>query len=358
MKFKMTIESMQNALNAVKDTIGNEKTQSDGLRLIAEKSRVRLTTNDGSYATDTWVDAEVDATGEILLPAKLFVQYFAKLDGREVSFTKKNSTTLEVKTKRGRQEFMALAYDFEEVLHSLVEKSRTDISGKTLKQMIQSVSFAVSKEDNYGVERTGIHIFSNGKVTQFSATNGTLIGTIRKKLNMDKLDVIVATKTLNRLSRILRDDEKATIISYNESVSAVELNGTIYTFPQYEGVFPDVSKVIKDIEPDTFINVDKQGLINLLERAELLCGSTGSLTADGSVLSIKGSSEYATFNEFMFASVEGPKVEVRVLIKSLLDMVKHMQDDSIELGIKEGKPILCSPGSRLNQRGALAIMGN
>ena len=357
MKFKVSIPSFKEGLNEIKDTIGSDKSQREGLRLFADaKGRVRLTTNDGSYATDTWISADVEVEGEFILTAKLFHQYFNRLDGKDAEITLVEPTKLQVKTKRGKQIFHALEDTHFEMIVEAKPESETDISGKIFKQMINAVAFASSDNSKERPVLEGIHLLSNGKMTQLSTTDGHSIASIKKKVILPKLDLVLGKKTLMKLARSVRDDEKVTFLNYTQGISGVRVNETTYTFPQYQGKFPDSSRVINSINPKTFATVDKLELIALLERASLLCENTAFMKIDGAKLTIKGSNAYGQFNEFMFAGVQGEPIEVRFAVDALTKMVKNIQHDNVEIGLEKGKPIVCSPDSKLNQVCVLAAM--
>lgn len=361
MKFKISIDEFKNALNEVKDTIGSEKLSREGLRLLADaKGRVRLTTNDGSYATDTWVDADVETGGETIIVAKIFYQYFSKLEGKEVEISMPDGDRIMVKTKRGKQIFMSLADEKFGGVTELEPTDVIDVSGRTFKQLVNGVSFATDSKSKTQAQLEGIHLISNGKITEFVATNHLTIASVKKKLAMPKLSIIIGAKSLTRIARTVRDDEKLSLLVYERGVSAIQYNDTIHFSPLFEGSFPDVSRVLKPLSEEspnrTFATVDRYEFIALLERASYLSEATAYMKIDGMKLSIKGNNPYGNFDEFMFASTEGVGKEAKFHVKALTDIARNIQDDTIEIGIEEGKPITLRPDSKLKQVCLLASM--
>ncbi len=357
MKFKVDVEEFKQGLNEIKDTIGSEKILREGLRLFADaKGRVRLTTNDGSYATDTWVDADVEKAGEIILAAKIFYQYFSKLQVKTASIYSPDKSKLIVKTSRGQQTFLALADERFEPIAEIKPTYNVDISGRVFKQMVNGVSFAT---DSKGVKGEpileGIHIMSNnGKVTQFVSTDRSTVASIKKKLSLPKkTNMIVGAKSFTRIARIVRDDEKISMLLYPRGIVGIKHKETVHFSPLFEGTFPDISRVLKNAEKDdsnrSYATVDRQDLLSVLDRASLLCDSTAFIKLDTDRLTIKGNSSYAEFNEFIKTTVENGPVEVRFSVRGLIDIVKNIQNDNITIGIEKGKSILCIPDSTVHQ---------
>lgn len=356
MKFKVKIDEFQNALNKVKDTSGSEKTGNEGLRIFADaKGRVRLTTNDGSYATDTWVDAEVQKPGEIILMTKLFVQYFSRLDVAEAKFELNPSSNLVVQTKQGKQTFNRLDSNKFTMIIEDEPDSETDISGKTFKQMVNGVAFATGESKERPVLE-GIHMISNGKISEFITTDGSTIASIKKKLALPRGAVTMGKKTLSTIARSIRDDEKVTYLRFGKGACGVRHDETTHIFPTFAGTFPNVRIAIKNVNPKTFAIVDRLELISLLERAVPLCQTFGFMKIEGSKVTIKGENSFGSFNEFLFAGTEGRPAEIRFSLKDLIKIAKNIQDDSIEIGIEKGKPITLRPDSNLKQVCLLASM--
>lgn len=358
MKFKVNIEDFKQGLNEIKDTIGSEKMLKEGLRLFADdaKGRVRLTTNDGSYATDTWVNADVQQSGEIILVAKIFYQYFSKIEDATANMSSPDGKRLVVRTKRGQQTFMALADERFEPICEIEPTHDVDISGRIFKQMVNGVSFATDLKGSRGeTVLEGIHIISNnGKVTQFVSTDRSTVASIKKKLSLPKkTSMIVGAKAFTRIARAVRDDEKISMLLYPKGVVGIKHKETTHFSPLYEGVFPDVDRVLKNAEQDdssrSYATVDKHDLLSVLERASLLCDTTAFIKLDTDRLTIKGSSSHAEFNEFIKTNVENDPVEVRFSVRGLINIVKNIQNDRVTIGVEKGKSILCIPDSTVHQ---------
>lgn len=356
MKFKVKVDEFQKALNEVKDTTGSEKTGNEGLRIFADaKGRVRLTTNDGSYATDTWVKADVKVAGEIILMTKLFVQYFQRLDVAEANFELNTNLNLVVTTKRGKQTFNRLDADKFTMIIEEEPDSETDISGKTFKQMINGVAFATGESKERPVLE-GIHLISNGKISEFITTDGSTIASIKKKISLPKGTVTMGKKTLTSIARSIRDDEKVTYLQFSKAMCGVRHNDTTHVFPTFVGTFPNVKIAIDKANPQSFAVVDRLELISLLERAVPLCQTFAFMKIEGSKVTIKGDNSFGSFNEFMFAGTEGEPAEIRFPLKDLINIAKNIQDDNVEIGIEKGKPITLRPDSKVKQVCLLASM--
>jgi DNA polymerase-3 subunit beta len=366
MKFTMELIHLNHALAIVKDTIGNDTHGHKGIRIHASKknNRIKLTTTDGHNSTEMWVDAvNVEKAGTVVVEADRFIRYLQKLDVKEVTVTDK-SGKIEVKSKRGKPTFLLYdAQGFPE-LPKLDKTASIFLPGKLYRELVNGVAFSTRSEDKKGgLDRLmGVHITSNGSHLQMFASNGLMIAATKKKMKTPVVDAILFKKSLVNSARIAKDDEQVTIQSCNDQVFLVKVRDTTYYIPTIAGTFPDFASVMpKKDSFDAEFTIDKEEILGSLERSTIVLASKeavrGTIHLETKGVTLSGETQEGIFSETLHTKVEGKASDVKVDVKSLIDIIKNINADRIHFGVTNGRPLSVRPAERSDHTCLLSIVG-
>lgn len=346
MELEVGVAELKSALNIVKDTIGNDTQGHEGLRLFAnKKGRVKLMTNDGNYATETWIDSVMTKSGKVVVKAKLFTQYISKLDVDTVLLSLNAKGNLIAKSKRGQQTFNAFDdSSFQTLPKADVDETLT-MSGRMYKQLVGGVAFAAHEDKNRPILE-GINLISDGKSIRLSTTNGVVVATYKKKIAAPVMEATIGKKALVNAMKLVKDDQKITIQSCNNTRFILKVADTSFHLPTYAGKYPNVTEILhKDAFPLEF-TVEKTELTHMLDRATLMLDSKGILQFEKGKVTLTGETENGNFNEYIMANLQGKATDVRVDIKRLADIVKNIDADVISIGVRDQKPLTIKPDSK------------
>lgn len=346
MQLELGVPELKSALAIVRDTIGNDTQGHEGLRLfVNKKGRVKLTTNDGNYATETWIDSNMKKPGKVVVKAKLFTQYISKLDVDIVTLSLNNKGNLIAKSKRGQQTFNSFdESSFQTLPKSDVNESMT-MSGRVYKQLVGGVAFAASDDKNRPLLE-GVNLISDGKSIRLSTTNGDTVATYKKKMTAPLMNATIGKKALVNAMKLVKDDQKITIQSCNDTRFIIKVADTSFHLPTYAGKYPDVTAIIHtDAFPLEF-TVEKTEFTHMLDRASLMLDSKGILQFEKGKVILTGETENGNFNEYIMANLQGKATDVRIDIKSLADIVKNIDAEVIAVGVRDQKPLTIKPDSK------------
>lgn len=358
MKFDVAINDLNHALSIVKDTIGTDTVGHLGIRVYASKksNKIKLTTTDGHYFTETWIPASVKETGKCVIHANKFVKYVNKLDAEKATFSLKPNGAIHMKSKRGQQTFNS----FDESMFNTPPKLTTEfsfhIAGHVYKQLINSVAFATdnSKEPTRPI-LAGIHLSSDGKVLELTSTNGLTVAHHRKKLKSKPLDVVLGKKSLVNSAKLVGDDEKVTVQACGHNKFVIKVADTTYYLPSLAGNFPDVKSILPGREFALEFMADKDELLGVLDRASLMLDGKGILQFEKGKVTIAGQNQETEFAEYITTNLQGEASDVRVDMKKLAEIIKHIDADLIQVGIREKQPITLRPEGRISHTCILAV---
>lgn len=366
MKFTMELIHLNHGLAIVKDTLGNETHGHKGIRIHASKknNRIKLTTTDGHNSTEMWVNAvDVEKTGTVVVEADRFIKYLQKLDVNEVVITDKGGK-IEVKSKRGKPTFVL--YDAEKFpdLPKLDKTASIFLPGKMYKELVNGVAFSTRAEDKKGgLDRLmGVHVTSNGSHLQMFASNGLMIAQAKKKMKTPVVDAILFKKSLVNSARIAKDDEQVTIQSCNDTIFLVKVRDTTYYIPTIAGSFPDFASVMpKKNSFEAEFTLDREEILGSLERSTIVLASKeavrGTIHLETKSVTLSGETQEGVFSETLATKVEGNAADVKIDIRSLIDIIKNINADRIHFGVTSGRPLSVRPAERNDHICLLSIVG-
>lgn len=358
MKFDVAISDLKHALSVVKDTIGTDVVGHEGVRIYASKksNKIKLTTTDGHYYTEIWVPASVKETGKCIIKAKKFIAYVNKLDADKATFSIKANGAIQMKSKRGQQSFQSFDESGFNTPPKLTSEFSFNIAGHVYKQLINSVAFATddSKQPTRPI-LAGIHLTSDGTMIELTSTNGVSVAHHRRKLKSKPLDVVLGKKSLVNSARLVKDDEKVTIQVSKNNKFVVKIGEVTYYLPSLAGAFPDVKSILPGREFELEFAADKDELLGILDRASIMLDGKGILQFEKGKVTVTGKNEEHDFSEYITTKLQGESADVRVDVKRMAEIIKHIDADLIQIGIRDKQPITLRPEGKISHTCLLAV---
>lgn len=355
MKFEVILADFRAALSIVKDTIGTDVFGHEGLRLLVNnKGRVKITTNDGHYATETWFDATVKKPGKVVVKAKRLIQYVSKLDVEKVTLSLQKNGNLVVESKRGKQTFNS----FDESM--FISPPKADVqdtltmSGRFYKQLVGGVAFAASDDKNRPILE-GINLASDGSALTLTTTNGQIVANYTKKMKAPIMDLTIGKKSLVNAMRIVKDSEKITMQSCNGTRFIVKVGSTSFHLPTIAGAYPDLQSIMPSSDFPLEFTVEKEEFSRMLDRASTMLDSKGILQFEKGKVILTGEVEEGEFNEYIMANLQGTASDVKIDIKRLVDIVKNIDAENISIGVRDAKPLTIRPDSKAKHTCLLTV---
>lgn len=289
MKVVCTQESLLHGIQIVQKGISNRIGLPIYNGILFEASNdniVHLFATDLEIGIDCYIPAQVIETGSTVIPNKIISELIRKFpEGKiEIECAENNITTI----KENNSNYKILGFSAEEFSNFPEIKMRTKIklTQKIFKEAIQQVIFAASKDEN----RT----FLNGALLKIIGNKMEIVTTDSHRLSLknipvlnieksstDELEVIIPSRALLELSKLLLDDEDVFIeIKISEKQIMFILfpdsqKNCIRIFSRLiEGQFPNYHQIIPDsfkteIKIDTNDFRDKMERISLFVREDL-----------------------------------------------------------------------------------------
>jgi len=315
--------------------------------LTAEQSRLKLVATNLEMAATCWAGAKIEEDGAITIPARLLIDFVNSLPNELIEITlPSNSHSVEIKSGRFQAHINGIdAQDFPPV-PSVSGGVIANIASKALSDGIAQVVFATATEESRPV-LTGINAEFEGEHLKLVAADGFRLAVHETALNSavdEKTMVIIPTRTLSELNRLLGDQEEPVEITINQQKSQAlfrlknaELVSQLIqgSFPDYSQVIPqsyttravvDVNEFLRIIKMSSIFARDASGIVRLLV-------TPGSELTPGKLTVSAQAEEIGDNVSEMDALVDGEEAKIAFNARYLSDVlsVLHQAQVAIEI---------------------------
>jgi len=272
MKFTVSRDNLLDGLQKVQNVVSTRTTLPilSNVLLQAREGSLQLTTTDLDVSVRGGTPAQVERIGATTLPARRLFSIIRELPAAEVQVEvdSKNIATL----RSGSSLFK---------IHGLPEEEFPQLPGfqnpkvftipqSQLRDGLRKTSYAISTDETRYVLNGVLFSFRENKLT-LVATDGRRLALVDIELEFPRtqeIDVIVPTKAVVELQRILGEDGEARL-SVGENQIAFDLNGTLIVSKLVEGNYPNYRQVIP-AEAKERILLEREAFLNAVHRVSLL----------------------------------------------------------------------------------------
>ena len=353
MKFKINKEHFITGLRQVINVVGTN-TQFPELKNVlikAEKGIVALTTTNLDLAIRCAIKAEVEAEGEITLPAKTLAKIVMAVPQQEITVESTDGVLANIRSGRSSFKLNGLKAEGFPPLPSFVDQHNYEFNPQELLGMLRSVSYAQSTDENRYVLNSVYFNFSENKLS-LVATDGKRLALISRELKLDPEEegsIILPAKTVAELEKLLTQG-KALKISFNNRQVAFDiavdedsesngLTGSIYLVSKIlEGNYPNYKQVIPK-EAEQRIKIERELMLEAVQRISLMASDKQKLVRlkmSKNLLEISCQSvDVGEANEPIEIEYDGPEVRIGFNPDFLQSPLRNLTKDEVYFEFKD-----------------------
>lgn len=157
----------------------------------------------------------------------------------------------------------------------------------------------------------------------------------RKKIiqKSENFKIIVNSRTLNEIVRILEKDDDVVTIIVQKNVLMCEVDGTVLISRLLEGEYIDYKNIIKD-DYLSLVKVNKNQLLTAIDRASVLTTDVKKIVKfdiKENYMTVSSSSEVGKMNENVLINLEGKDLTIAFNSKFITDCIKVIDDEFVNL---------------------------
>tara|TARA_S200000501_G_scaffold71063_1_gene63067 strand:+ start:1242 stop:2354 length:1113 start_codon:yes stop_codon:yes gene_type:complete len=335
MKFSTSKTELQQALQKLSKATPTRSTLPIlGCVLIdAGDEKTILKATDLEISIQVEIPTSLEKTGSAAIPLKTLLEVTNELPEVRVTIEVDDKNKATITTDLGEYDLMAKQP--EEFPKTPEQKSPAviKIPGKTLKQIINSTSFAISR-DELKPALTGVLLQISSESTTAVSTDGHRLvkqtrGDFRSADSIN--DFIVPKKFLGYLSSHLGDIDVELLLAEDHLAARVGADLVITriideTFPNYESVIPK--------ENNKKLVVDKKVLLGAIKRVSIFSNKSThqvalSLSSEECKITTEDPEKSSKANEKISAQYEGDPIVIGYNAEYLKDVVSHVPGDEV-----------------------------
>lgn len=304
-----------------------------GILFEVEKDCLSITATDLDLGIKTSIECQVIEEGSIVVNSRLISDFVRKLPSKatiELSTDKFNK--MEIKCMKS--EFVILCNSADEYPDSTFynEGESIKINALSLKKLIKYTTFAAA-QDNMKPVLTGCLMEINNNMCTFAAIDGYRLS-VRKEFiyYQGNLNVIIPSKSLHEVFRIIENEEKDIEIVISNSHISFIIDETIIISNLLEGEFIKYKDIIKEGYKSK-IKIKTSFFRESIERVSLLAREDKNnliiLSVDNNNLKIESTSEYGNAEENIEVEKEGENIKIGFNSKYILDLLRIVEDEEL-----------------------------
>jgi len=293
--------------------------------------------------------AEVEASGAITLPARLFGEIVARLsaDSPITLHCAEGGEQVELTSISGAYQMRGMpAEDFPDL--PLVQTGQPiRLEAEALVKGLRATLFASSSDEAKQL-LTGVHLRLSGHGLECAATDGHRLAVLRLSHgaqvgepdtdDQEPFAVTVPARSLRELERLLSGRPSVDPLSlFCDRGQVVFLwSDQVLTSRSLDGTYPNYSQLI----PESFsrsISVDRRALVAALERVAVLADQHNNVVkltteAGSGQLQVQADAQdVGRGSEALAAEVQGDPIQIAFNVRYLLDGLKVMASDQVVL---------------------------
>lgn len=272
MKFTVEKSTFLEALLCVQNVVPARSTLQilSNAMFKAEDGMLTISTTSLDVSIRCSISAKIDEEGETTLPIKRLVGIVRELSEGAVDISVDSNDTATLQSGAAFFRIVGLSVqDFPEIAKADSSVCFT-LPASVFREMLRKTSYAVSEDESRHVLTGLLLSFKDGKLT-IVATDGRRLAMVEQEVEFPpeiETDMILPSKTVNELTRLLKDDGDLKI--YNQAGQAIfQYGNTMLVSKLIDGTFPNYRQVI----PSTFderIEVAREDLLYAIRRVSVI----------------------------------------------------------------------------------------
>lgn len=306
------------------------------LIIEVKNDTIKLIANDMELGIETFVTGNIVETGTIAINAKLFSEIIRKLPDSSVTIETDDNYLATITCEKSRFTLSGRSGEEFPYLPKITKENPVVLSQFSLKEIIRQTVFSISDSESNKI-MTGELFEITGDELKVVSLDGHRISIrkIRLENSYEDIKVIVPGKTLNEVSKILSGEISEEVhLFFTDKHILFEFNDTLVLSRLIEGEYYKINQMLSS-DYETKVTVNKKELLSSIDRATLLIRETEKkpiiVNIENGNMKLNVSSSIGSMNEDIEISKEGKDILIGFNPKFLIDALKVIDDEEIDM---------------------------
>jgi DNA polymerase-3 subunit beta len=314
--------------------------------LEARDKKLEFVATDLDMGIRCSVQAEIVEKGSITINAKKLADIVRELPEASVDLEIDDSHKMILICQKSSFKIHGLPKDDFPILPDVKKDKVFKIKGSLVQEMIRKTIFAVSTDETRYV-LNGVFFQVEGGKVRMVATDGHRLAFIQKKSEGktdEKASVIIPTKTLNELSKVISDlgkgkeeDLMVEVVATDNQVKFV-VEGVEIVSRLIEGQFPNYEQVIPK-ESDKKVEASTADLASATRRVAILTSEKSNSiryqVKSGTLTISSKTQDMGEAKEEMDVIYKGEEIAIAYNAKYVLDVLKNVGTEKVSIELTQ-----------------------
>lgn len=338
-----------------------------------EDNKVHLFATDLEIGIDCYIPAQVVETGSTVIPSRIISELIKKFPEGKIEIECKDNNITTVRENNSNYKILGFSAEEFSNFPEIKMRAKIKLNQKLLKEAIQQVIFAASRDENRTFLNGALFKIIDNKIEVVTTDSHRLSLKNIKPIKIESLltegvEVIIPYRALSELSRLLLDNKEVFIevrIGEKQILFILFPDGQKNSIRIYsrliEGQFPDYHQIIPDsfkteIKVNTKDFMDKMERISLFVREDLntvkmeAINKTGDQKEERCEIILKAESpSTGEASEKIFCLKKGEDITITFNTNYILDVLKIIKKENTIIKLNDPlNPVIITPDEDKN----------
>lgn len=339
MIIKVNRNALVDGLKKIAKGIGTGNVQDvfKGIKLgVKDNENLVLSANNGVFAIESLVAAEVAEKGELILTSD-FVELARKLPvGELITIKTKENNKVEISCGKAKLVTSYLDSKLFPEFPVIEDAKVISFNGDTFREIVQKVSVSLG-DDNVRPVLGGVLFKAESGNVEIVTSDGFRLTLIKKIIDVDNFELVIAGVGLFEAARVLNGEDIE--MAFSDKYCIISSSGTrVFARLLDSKQFPVKYADLIQTSFATTISANTDELVQALERVKASVKAESLslvkfIIKDGSLL-LEGNSKStcSLFEEMLDVTQTGNDLEIGFNVNFLLDGLKTISDKEVAIG--------------------------
>ena len=285
MSINLSKEDFLPALNSLQSITGKKGTMAilANILIQTQENFIELIATDLEVGIKKNVAAEIINPGSITLPAKILYEIVRESGSESIKIEEKDKNWAKIKTGTSMYNLAGTSSEEYPNFPEYDEESLISLPCEIIKELIDKTIFSAAQERESNYTLTGILVEKEKKeeksFLRMVSSDGHRLSIMEKELDKESDNINIEKNTLvprKGVSEIKKacEGQKNFSLGADKKQLVVKTKNSLMIVRLMNGEFPDYKSIVKVIEKDNFIEIERSKFLDSLKRTNLFSEDT------------------------------------------------------------------------------------
>ena len=334
------------ALNSLQSISGKKGTMAilANILIQTQENFIELISTDLEVAIKKNVAAEILSHGSLTLPAKILYEIVRESGSDNIKIEEKDKNWARIKTGSSMYNLAGTSSEEYPKFPEYNEESLISLPCETIRELIDKTIFSAAQERESNYTLTGILLEKENKEEGTSflkmvSSDGHRLSIMEKELDNESKNISIEKNTLiprKGVSEIKKvcEGQKNFSLGADKKQLVIQTKNSLMIVRLMNGEFPDYKSIVKVIEKDNVIEIDRNKFLDSLKRTNLFSEDTFNaiqLTVEDNKLILSSQNmDFGNAKDEMAINYTGDPLDLGFNCRYFIDTLQVMRSENIK----------------------------